>query len=207
MAKDVSKGLFQLIDFEDLGFHCGVDEVGRGAWSGPIVAAAVRFDKSHNIRGLADSKTLSAQKRIKLYFEILETFPVGVSFFSARTIDKLNILRSSLCAMQIAVEKVRKTKDSLYFDGNTLPEAYKSGERSYSVIKGDSKIASVAAASIVAKVSRDFHMKSLNIRFPGYGWEKNVGYGVEQHKSAIYRLGVNTEHRRSFKPIYNILYS
>ena len=101
--------------------------MGRGAWSGPIVAAAVRFDKSHNIRGLADSKTLSAQKRIKLYFEILETFPVGVSFFSARTIDKVNILRSSLCAMQIAVEKVRKTKDSLYFDGNTLPEAYKSG--------------------------------------------------------------------------------
>ena len=192
-------------DFEDLGFHCGVDEVGRGAWSGPVVAAAVRFDKSHNIRGLADSKTLSARMRIKLYFEILETFPVGVCFSSARMIDKVNILRSSLHAMQIAVEKVSKKKDSLYFDGNTLPEAYKSGPRSYSVIKGDGKIASVAAASIVAKVSRDFYMKSLNIRFPGYGWEKNVGYGVEQHKSAIYRLGVNTEHRRSFKPIYNML--
>ena len=179
--------------------------MGRGAWSGPVVAAAVRFDKPHNIKGLADSKTLSTRKRIKLYFEILETFPIGVSFSSATMIDKVNILRSSLYSMQIAVEKVRKTKDSLYFDGNTLPEAYRSGARSYSVIKGDGKIASIAAASIVAKVSRDFHMKSLNIRFPGYGWEKNVGYGVEQHKSAIYRLGVNTEHRRSFKPIYNIL--
>ena len=192
-------------DFEDLGFHCGVDEVGRGAWSGPVVAAAVRFDKCHNIKGLADSKTISAKNRIRLYFEILETFPVGVSFLSARTIDKVNILSSSLDAMQIAVEKVCKTKDRLYFDGNVLPEPFKLGAKSYSIIKGDSKIASVAAASIVAKVSRDFYMKSLNIRFPGYGWEKNVGYGVEQHKSAIYRLGINTEHRRSFKPIYNML--
>ena len=192
-------------DFEDLGFHCGVDEVGRGAWAGPVVAAAVRFDKHHNIKGLADSKTLSPQKRVKLYFEIIETFPVGVHFSSARMIDQLNILRSSLYVMQRAVEKVCKQKDLLYFDGNTLPEAFKSGTRSQSVIKGDAIIASIAAASIVAKVSRDFYMKSLNIRFPGYGWEKNVGYGVEQHKRAIYKLGVNTQHRRSFKPIYHIL--
>ena len=192
-------------DFEDLGFHCGVDEVGRGAWSGPVVAAAVRFDKSHKIRGLADSKTLSPRQRIELYFEILETFSVGVSFSSAEVIDSSNILSSSLNSMQKAVEKVAKTKDGLYFDGNTLPESYRSASRAYSIIKGDNKIASIAAASIVAKVSRDFHMKSLNIRFPGYGWDKNVGYGVEQHKAAIYRLGINTEHRRSFKPIYNIL--
>ena len=191
--------------FEDLGLHCGVDEVGRGAWAGPVVAAAVRFDKCHNIKGLADSKTLSPQKRVKLYFEILETFPVGVSFSSARMIDQLNILSSSLYVMQRAVEKVCKKKDSLYFDGNTLPKAFKSDTRAHSVIKGDGIIASIAAASIVAKVSRDFYMKSLNIRFPGYGWEKNVGYGVEQHKIAIYKLGVNTQHRRSFKPIYNIL--
>ena len=192
-------------DFEDLGFHCGVDEVGRGAWSGPVVAAAVRFDKRHNIKGLADSKTLSAKKRIKLYFEILDTFPVGVSFLSASMIDKLNILRSSLYVMQKSVEKVCMTKDSLYFDGNKLPEAFKSNARSHSVIAGDGIIASIAAASIVAKVSRDFYMKTLNMRFPGYGWEKNAGYGVAQHKAAIYKLGVNTEHRRSFKPIYNML--
>ena len=192
-------------DFEDLGFHCGVDEVGRGAWAGPVVAAAVRFDKCHNIIGLADSKTLSPQKRVKLYFEIIETFPVGVHFSSARTIDQLNILRSSLHVMQMAVEKVCKEKDHLYFDGNTLPDDFKLITRAHSIIKGDSKIESIAAASIVAKVSRDFYMKSLNIRYPGYGWEKNVGYGVEQHKSAIYKLGVNTQHRRSFKPIYNML--
>ena len=192
-------------DFKDLGFHCGVDEVGRGAWSGPVVAAAVRFDKSHNIRGLADSKILNPRQRIKLYFEILETFSVGVSFSSAKVIDRFNILSSSLFVMQKAVEKVSETKDSLYFDGNILPESYRSASRAYSIIKGDKKIASIAAASIVAKVSRDFYMKSLNIRFPGYGWERNVGYGVEEHRAAIYRLGINTEHRRSYKPIYNIL--
>ena len=191
-------------DFEDLGSHCGVDEVGRGAWSGPVVAAAVRFDKRHNIKGLADSKTLSPQKRIKLYFEILDTFSVGVSFSSAKAIDDLNIFRSSLNVMQEAAQKISKAKDSLYFDGNKLPEAFRFAANSYSIVKGDSKIASIAAASIVAKVSRDFYMKSLNIRYPGYGWEKNVGYGVEQHKAAIYKLGINTEHRRSFKPIYNI---
>ena len=192
-------------DFKDLGFHCGVDEVGRGAWSGPVVAAAVRFDKCHNISGLADSKTLSSRQRVKLYFEILETFSVGVSFSSAKVIDNFNILSSSLHVMQKAVEKVAKTKDSLYFDGNTLPESYRPASKAYSIIKGDNKIASIAAASIVAKVSRDFHMKSLNIRFPGYGWERNVGYGVEGHRAAIYKLGINTEHRRSYKPIYNIL--
>ena len=192
-------------DFEDLGFHCGVDEVGRGAWSGPVVAAAVRFDKSHNISGLADSKTLSSRQRIKMYFEILETFSVGVSFSPAKVVDSFNILSCSLYVMQKAVEKVAKKNDNLYFDGNNLPESYKSDLRAYSIIKGDNKIASIAAASIVAKVSRDFHMKSLNIRFPGYGWERNVGYGVEQHKAAIYKLGINTEHRRSFRPIYNML--
>jgi ribonuclease HII len=194
-----------LKDFEDLGVHCGVDEVGRGAWSGPVVAAAVRFDKRHNIKGLADSKTLSPQKRIKLYFEILETFSVGVSFSSAKSIDSFNILGISLHVMQEAVQKVSKANDDLYFDGNTLPKRFRSAARAYSIIKGDNKIESIAAASIVAKVSRDFYMKSLNLRFPGYGWEKNVGYGVGQHKTAIYKLGINTEHRRSFKPIYNIL--
>ena len=192
-------------DFKELGVHCGVDEVGRGAWSGPVVAAAVRFEKRHNIIGLADSKVLSPQMRIKLYFEILKTFPVGVSFLSVKAIDTVNILNSSLSAMQEAVRKVSKPEDSFFFDGNSLPEGFSSNPKAYSIVKGDSKIASIAAASIVAKVSRDFYMKSLNLRYPGYGWEKNVGYGVEQHKAAIYKLGINAEHRRSFKPIYNIL--
>ena len=178
-------------DFKELGIHCGVDEVGRGAWSGPVVAAAVRFEKRHNIIGLADSKVLSPQMRIKLYFEILETFPVGVSFLSVKAIDTVNILNSALSAMQEAVRKVSKPEDSLFFDGNSLPEGFSSNAKAYSIVKGDSKIASIAAASIVAKVSRDFYMKSLNIRYPGYGWEKNVGYGVEQHKAAIYKLGIN----------------
>jgi ribonuclease HII len=194
-----------LKDFEDLGYHCGVDEVGRGAWSGPVVAAAVRFNKRHTINGLADSKALRPEMRIKLYFEILDTFPVGVSFFSSKSVDKHNILNCSLLAMEEAVHKVFDRKDNLYFDGNTLPKAFRSSETAYCVTKGDTIIASIAAASIVAKVSRDFYMKALNIRFPGYGWGKNVGYGVEQHKMGINRLGLNTEHRRSFSPIYNIL--
>jgi ribonuclease HII len=194
-----------LKDFEDLGYHCGVDEVGRGAWSGPVVAAAVRFNKKHTIKGLADSKALRPEKRIKLYFEILDTFPVGVSFFSSKSVDKLNILNCSLLAMEDAVHKVFDRRDNLYFDGNTLPKAFRSSGTAYSVTKGDTIIASIAAASIVAKVSRDFYMKALNIRFPGYGWGKNVGYGVEQHKVGINKLGLNTEHRRSFSPIYNIL--
>ena len=97
-------------DFKDLGFHCGVDEVGRGAWSGPVVAAAVRFDKSHNINGLADSKTLSPHQRVKLYFEILETFSVGVCFSSAKLIDSFNILSSSLHVMQRPLRKLLRQK-------------------------------------------------------------------------------------------------
>ena len=120
-------------------------------------------------------------------------------------IDKLNILNSSLHVMRDSVRKVCKINDTLYFDGNALPLEFRSTANAQSVVKGDSKVASIAAASIVAKVSRDFYMKSLNIRYPGYGWEKNVGYGVEHHKVGIYRLGINTEHRRSFKPIHNML--
>lgn len=192
-------------DFEDLGNHCGVDEVGRGAWSGPVVAAAVRFNKNHKIKGLADSKTLNPQTRVKLYYEIIETFSVGVSFASSKSIDILNIRNCSLIAMQEAVQKVYQKNDKLYFDGNVIPNAFISSQKALSVVKGDACYASIAAASIVAKVSRDFHMKSLNLRFPGYSWEKNVGYGVEKHKLAINRLGINTEHRRSFKPVYNML--
>ena len=151
-------------DFEDLGIHCGVDEVGRGAWSGPVVAAAVRFDKGHNIKGLADSKTLSSSQRTKLYFEIIETFPVGVSFNSAKAIDSLNILSSSLHVMQEAVKKVANTKDSLYLM-EIFTQKFQILRKSLQHYQRDNKIAA-AAASIVAKVSRDFYMKSLNLR-PG----------------------------------------
>ena len=109
--------------------------------------------------------------------------------------------------MQEAVQKVSETKDKIFLMVIHYRKLLESNGKAYSIVKGDSKIASIAAASIVAKVSRDFYMKSLNIRHPGYGWEKNMGYGVEQHEVAIYKLGVNTEHRRSFKPIYNILCS
>ena len=192
-------------DFTELGNHCGVDEVGRGAWSGPVVAAAVRFSKENNIDGLADSKTLSFEERVDLYFKIIETHDVAVCFYSSIKIDQLNILNSSLGAMEDAVLRIMKKNDNVYFDGNVVPKTFRSCSRAYSIIKGDSRIASVAAASIVAKVSRDFLMKSLSIRFPGYGWERNVGYGVPNHIAGIKRMGLTTEHRRSFKPIHKIL--
>ena len=119
--------------------EAGCDEAGRGCLAGPVVAAAVRFDKRHNIKGLADSKTLSPQKRIKLYFEIIETFSVGVSFSSAKSIDSFNILGSSLHVMQVAVQKVSRANDGLYFDGNTLPKRFRSAARAYSIIKETTK--------------------------------------------------------------------
>ena len=107
-----------MIDVEHLGKHCGVDEVGRGAWSGPVVAAAVRLKSSSKIKGLADSKTISSSLRVKLYYEILETSSVGISFVSSKNIDKKNILEASLFAMEEAVKKIFEPDDRLYFDGN-----------------------------------------------------------------------------------------
>jgi ribonuclease HII len=196
---------FSLIDTKSLGKHCGVDEVGRGALSGPVVAAAVRLNKSAKIYGLNDSKKLSPAIRQKLYYEIIENAAVGVSFKSSAVIDSENILQSSLLAMEESVSKILESDDKVYFDGNILPKSFRNSPLAFSVIEGDRKIANIAAASIVAKVSRDFFMNTLNILHPGYGWAKNVGYGVPSHIEGIYKLGINTHHRRSFKPIYNIL--
>ena len=196
-----------MIDLNDLGKHCGVDEAGRGAWSGPVVAAAVRLNDSANIIGLADSKTISSSLRVKLYYQIIENSSVGVSFVSPKIIDTKNILQASLLAMEEAAKKILNEEEKIYFDGNFLPKYFQSSPKAFAVIKGDQKIANIAAASIVAKVSRDFFMNTLNLLCPGYGWAKNVGYGVATHSLGINKLGVNTHHRRSYKPIYNILCS
>ncbi len=194
-----------LIKDKNLGKHCGVDEVGRGAWSGPVVAAAVRLNSFVNIEGLADSKTINFALRVKLYHQIIENSAVGVSFVSSSIVDSKNILQASLLAMETAVRKILDKDDKVFFDGNFLPDAFRNSPNAFAVVKGDQKIASIAAASIVAKVSRDFFMNALNLSHPGYGWAKNVGYGVPSHLTGINKLGVNTHHRRSFKPIHNIL--
>ena len=194
-----------MIGHENLGKHCGVDEVGRGAWSGPVVAAAVRLNNCVNIKGLADSKTIGPALRVKLYYQIIENSAVGVSFVSSSIIDSNNILQASLQAMENAVRKILDEDEKVFFDGNSLPGSFRNSSKAYAVIKGDQKIASIAAASIVAKVSRDFFMNALNLSHPGYGWAKNVGYGVSSHLLGIKKLGVNTQHRRSFKPIHNML--
>ena len=189
----------------NLGKHCGVDEVGRGAWSGPVVAAAVKLESSVNIEGLADSKTIGFCLRVKLYHKIIENSVVGVSFVSRDIIDSDNILNASLSAMETAARKIVEKDDKIYFDGNIIPKSFKNSPNAFAIIKGDQKIANVAAASIVAKVSRDFFMNALNLSHPGYGWAKNVGYGVPSHLSGINKLGINTHHRRSFRPIHNML--
>ena len=195
----------RLINHKNLGKHCGVDEVGRGAWSGPVVAAAVRLKSFVNIEGLADSKTISFALRVKLYHQIIENSAVGVSFVSSSIVDSENILKASLLAMETAVKKILDKDDKVFFDGNLLPDSFRNSPKAFAIVKGDQKIANIAAASIVAKVSRDFFMNALNLSHPGYGWAKNVGYGVPSHLIGINKLGVNTHHRRSFKPIHNML--
>ena len=197
--------MLKLINHKTLGKHCGVDEVGRGALSGPVVAAAVRLKSFVDIDGIADSKTISFSLRVKLYHQIIENSDVGVSFVSSRVIDSKNILEASLEAMEVAVKKILDKDDRVFFDGNSLPESFRNSPNAYAVVKGDQKIVNIAAASIVAKVSRDFFMNSMNLSYPGYGWAKNVGYGVPAHLSGVKKLGVNTQHRRSYMPIYNML--
>ena len=194
-----------LINHINLGKHCGVDEVGRGAWSGPVVAAAVKLKSFVNIEGLADSKTISFALRVKLYHQIIENSAVGVSFVSSSIVDSENILKASLLAMETAVKKILDKDEKVFFDGNLLPDSFRNSPKAFAIVKGDQKIANIAAASIVAKVSRDFFMNALNLSHPGYGWAKNVGYGVPSHSLGINKLGVNTHHRRSFKPIHNML--
>ena len=194
-----------LINHINLGKHCGVDEVGRGAWSGPVVAAAVKLKSFVNIEGLADSKAISFALRVKLYHQIIENSAVGVSFVSSSIVDSENILQASLLAMETAVRKILDKEDKVFFDGNFLPYSFRNSPNAFAIVKGDQKIANIAAASIVAKVSRDFFMNALNLSHPGYGWAKNVGYGVPSHSLGINKLGVNTHHRRSFRPIHNML--
>ena len=107
--------------------------------------------------------------------------------------------------METAVKKILDKDDKVFFDGNLLPDSFRNSPKAFAIVKGDQKIANIAAASIVAKVSRDFFMNALNLSNPGYGWAKNVGYGVPSHLIGINKLGVNTHHRRSFKPIHNML--
>lgn len=183
-------------------FVVGVDEVGRGPLCGPVTAAAVRLDPARIPQGLADSKTLSLAKREKLFADLKEVAQIAVAHASVDEIDSLNILRASHLAMERAVTALGA--DFALIDGNLIPRNLPC--RAEAIVKGDAKSLSIAAASICAKVTRDRIMVDLAQQYPGYGWEMNAGYPTKAHLQALLNLGVTPVHRRSFKPVHNILY-
>lgn len=177
----------------------GVDEVGRGPLAGPVVAAAVCFARNTNLpEGINDSKKLSEKKREYLFHKIYECAEVGIASIEVETIDRINILNASKLAMQQAVAQISITPRIILVDGNQPPVFV---HPSRAIIKGDSKSISIAAASIIAKVTRDNLMKQLAVEHPAYGWESNAGYGTAAHLAAIKAQGITRHHRTSFAPI------
>ena len=190
----------------DRGFAriAGVDEVGRGPLAGPVTACAVVLDMSRIPEGLNDSKKLSAKRRESLAEAILSCAEVSVASARVEEIDQLNILRASHLAMERAVAGLLTPPDHCLIDGNLIPKGLTVSAEA--IVKGDSKSVSISAASIVAKIRRDYVMSALAQQYPGYGWETNAGYPSKSHRLALQNLGVTPHHRRSFKPVHNILY-
>lgn len=182
---------------------CGVDEVGRGPLAGDVVTAAVILDPAQPIEGLNDSKKLSEKKRDLLFEEIQQK---AMSFAIARAtvaeIDELNILQASLLAMKRAVELLPIQPEHVLVDGNKIPKWQYSSE---AVVSGDARVPAIAAASILAKVTRDREMVAFDQTFPGYGFAKHKGYPTKVHLQALAELGVSEIHRRSYAPVRKFL--
>lgn len=180
----------------------GVDEVGRGPLAGPVVSAAVILPKTYKVLGLNDSKLLSDKKRNQLYKEIQKyAVAIGIGMATVEEIDTLNIYQASRLAMKRAIGNLSKPCDYLCIDAMELdlniPQK--------SIIKGDRKSVSIAAASIVAKQTRDQMMVEFSKVYPGYGFEKNMGYGTKEHLDGLNQFGVTPIHRRSFTPVKDLL--
>lgn len=184
------------------GLVAGVDEAGRGPLAGPVVASAVIFSVRTLPQGINDSKKLNASQRERLYGEITAIATVGIGIASVEEIDELNILGATMLAMCRAVTALGVLPAIALVDGNCAPKIPCPVR---TVIGGDSKCLSIAAASIIAKVTRDRMMRELAAEHPGYGWERNAGYGTAQHQKALTELGVTVHHRRSFAPIRALL--
>jgi ribonuclease HII len=180
-----------------------VDEVGRGPLAGPVTAAAVILDPARIPAGLNDSKVLTALRRESLFAQIMAVADVSVAHASVAEIDDLNILRASHLAMMRAVAGLHSPPDYLLIDGNQLPRGLTLPAQT--IVKGDGRSVSVAAASIIAKVCRDRLMVDLAQQHPGYGWETNMGYGTKSHISALQNIGATPHHRRSFAPVHKML--
>jgi len=177
----------------------GVDEVGRGSLIGPVYAAAVILQNGINKNLLRDSKSLSKDKREFLAKYIKENSVWAVGKASVKEIEKMNILCASLLAMKRAIKKLKKKPMLVLIDGNNLPEI--KDYKLKSIIKGDQKVPSISAASIIAKVTRDKMISNLAKNFKGYYWDKNYGYGTKQHLKAIKKMGITKHHRKTFSPI------
>ncbi len=177
----------------------GVDEVGRGSLVGPVYAAAVILKKSINTKLLKDSKSISSTKRKILFSYIKKNSIWAIGKASLKEIEQLNILNASLLAMKRAIKKLKKKPSHVLIDGNKLPKL--KNYKLKCIIKGDQKIPSISAASIIAKVTRDKMISSLSKKFKGYSWQKNFGYGTSQHLKAIKVLGITKHHRKNFSPI------
>lgn len=181
--------------YKGRGIIAGVDEVGRGSFAGPVVSAAVIVDQANIIEGIRDSKTLSKDKREELYNKITANYTWSIGMVEAREIDEINILEATKKACILAVEKLIPTPNIVIVDGNMKF----ADPRFISYIKGDMHSLSIAAASIVAKVTRDRIMTKLHHDFPDYSWITNVGYGTKIHLEAIRACGYSIHHRHSFK--------
>ncbi|MDG2361753.1 MAG: ribonuclease HII [Hellea sp.] len=177
---------------------CGVDEAGRGPLAGPVVAAAVVLNPSDYPLGLNDSKVLNANKRESLFLDIARTSSIGIGIAEPEEIDRLNILHASLSAMKRAVLALNVLPDVALIDGNKAPFLPMKTE---CIIKGDSLSLSIAAASIIAKVTRDKLMLEAENRFPGYKFETHKGYPTKLHLQKLSLLGSSPIHRKSFKPV------
>mgnify|MGYP002863587542 FL=1 len=177
----------------------GVDEVGRGSLIGPVYAAAVILKKSINKKLLKDSKKLTKNKREILSKYIKKNSMWAIGKASVKEIEKINILYASLLAMKRAIKKLKNKPTLVLIDGNNLPEI--KNYNLQSIIKGDEKIPSISAASIIAKVTRDKMITKLGKKYKGYFWDQNYGYGTKQHLKAIKKLGITTQHRKTFSPI------
>jgi ribonuclease HII len=182
----------------------GVDEAGRGPLAGPVVAAAVILDPNRIPPGLDDSKKLTAPRREALLDALQAKAEIGVGICSVAEIDSLNILEASMEAMRRALAELTRAPAWVLVDGNRLPAGLPCGAEA--VVKGDARSLSIAAASIVAKVTRDRIMTDLAREYPGYGWDRNAGYGTKAHLEAMKSLGVTPHHRVSYRPVHNILY-
>lgn len=181
----------------------GVDEVGRGCLAGPVVAAAVILDPNRPIKGLRDSKKLSAKKRDELAEEIKEkALAWSVAAMGSEVIDKINILQATLEAMKAAVEKLPVEPDFVQVDGNKLPKWKWLSE---AVVKGDDKVEWISAASIIAKTTRDGYMCKIAELYPQYGFEHHVGYGTAEHIKALKAYGPTPIHRKTFAPVREVI--